>query len=55
MCSRRWEEHLLPWGSGSGLKVKLFNQALVGVYFVGIAEAYLWAKKMGLKIGDLQK
>jgi len=42
-------------GSGSGLKVKLFNQALVGVYFVGIAEAYLWAKKMGLKIGDLQK
>jgi 3-hydroxyisobutyrate dehydrogenase-like beta-hydroxyacid dehydrogenase len=41
--------------SGSGLRVKLFNQALVGVYFVGIAEAYLWAKKTGLKIEDLQK
>jgi len=42
-------------GPGSGLRVKLFNQALVGVYFVGIAEAYLWAKKTGLKIEDLQK
>ncbi len=42
-------------GSGSGLRVKLFNQALVGVYFVGVAEAYLWGKKMGLKIEDLQK
>jgi 3-hydroxyisobutyrate dehydrogenase-like beta-hydroxyacid dehydrogenase len=42
-------------GSGSGLRVKLFNQALVGVYFVGITEAYLWAKKMGMKVEDLQK
>jgi 3-hydroxyisobutyrate dehydrogenase len=42
-------------GSGSGLRVKLFNQALVGVYFVGVAEAYLWGKKMGLRIEDLQK
>lgn len=41
--------------SGSGLRMKLFNQALVGVYFVGIAEAYSWAKKKGLKIEDLQK
>jgi len=41
--------------SGSGLRVKLFNQALVGVYFVGIAEAYVWAKKMGLRIEDLQR
>ncbi len=41
--------------SGSGLRVKLFNQALVGVYFIGVAEAYLWAKKMGMKIEDLQK
>lgn len=42
-------------GSGSGLRVKLFNQALVGIYFVGVAEAYAWAEKMGLKIGDLEK
>ena len=41
--------------SGSGQRMKLFNQALVGVYFVGIAEAYAWAKKTGLKIEDLQK
>ncbi len=41
--------------SGSGLRMKLFNQALVGVYFVGVAEAYFWAKKMGLKIEDLQR
>lgn len=41
--------------SGSGMRVKLFNQALVGVYFVAVAEAYLWAKKTGLKVEDLQK
>ena len=41
--------------AGSGLRFKLFNQALVGVYFVAIAEAYAWARKMGLKLGDLQK
>jgi 3-hydroxyisobutyrate dehydrogenase len=41
--------------SGSGLRVKLFNQALVGVYFVGVSEAYLWAEKMGMKIEDLQR
>ena len=41
--------------SGSGLRMKLFNQALVGVYFTGIAEAYAWANKTGLKIEDLQK
>jgi 3-hydroxyisobutyrate dehydrogenase-like beta-hydroxyacid dehydrogenase len=42
-------------GSGSGQRMKLFNQALVGVYFAGIAEAYYWAKKTGLKIEDLEK
>jgi 2-hydroxy-3-oxopropionate reductase len=40
--------------SGSGLKVKLFNQALVGVYFVAVAEAYAWSTKMGLKLEDLE-
>ncbi|MDA4114731.1 MAG: NAD(P)-dependent oxidoreductase [Thaumarchaeota archaeon] len=40
--------------SGSGLKMKLFNQALVGVYFVAVAEAYLWSKKLGVKLEDLQ-
>lgn len=41
--------------AGSGLAVKLFNQGLVGVYFVAVAETYLWAKKVGLKIEDLEK
>jgi 3-hydroxyisobutyrate dehydrogenase-like beta-hydroxyacid dehydrogenase len=41
--------------SGSGQRVKLFNQALVGVEYLAIAEAFLWAKKMGLKIEDLEK
>jgi len=40
--------------SGSGMKMKLFNQALVGVYFVAVAEAYLWSKKLGVKLEDLQ-
>lgn len=39
--------------SGSGLKMKLFNQALVGVYFVAVAEAYLWSEKLGVKLEDL--
>ena len=39
--------------SGSGLKMKLFNQALVGVYFVAVAEAYLWSQKLGVKREDL--
>jgi len=41
--------------SGSGMKMKLFNQALVGVYFVAVAEAYLWSQKLGVKLEDLQK
>jgi 3-hydroxyisobutyrate dehydrogenase-like beta-hydroxyacid dehydrogenase len=41
--------------SGSGLRVKLFNQALVGAYFVAIAEAYVWASKMNVKLEDLEK
>jgi len=41
--------------SGTGLKFKLVNQSLVGVYFMAVAESYLWAKKMGLKSQDLQK
>jgi 3-hydroxyisobutyrate dehydrogenase len=41
-------------GSGSGMKMKLFNQALVGVYFVAVAEAYLWSQKLGVKLEDLQ-
>lgn len=41
--------------SGSGLNFKLLNQSLVGVYFVAVAEAYVWARKMGLKTEDLQK
>lgn len=41
--------------SGSGLKVKLFNQALVSVYFVAVAEAYQWSTKIGLKMEDLEK
>jgi len=40
--------------SGSGLKMKLFNQALVGVYFVAVAEAYLWSEKLGVKLEDLR-
>jgi 3-hydroxyisobutyrate dehydrogenase-like beta-hydroxyacid dehydrogenase len=40
--------------SGSGLKMKLFNQALVGVYFIAVAEAYLWSEKLGVKLEDLQ-
>jgi 3-hydroxyisobutyrate dehydrogenase-like beta-hydroxyacid dehydrogenase len=39
--------------SGSGQKIKLVNQALVGVYFLAAAEAYLWSKKMGIKNQDL--
>ncbi len=42
-------------GSGAGLRVKLFNQALVGAYFVAIAEAYLWSRKMNVKVEDLEK
>jgi 3-hydroxyisobutyrate dehydrogenase len=41
--------------SGAGLRVKLFNQALVGTYFGAIAEAYLWSRKMNVKVEDLQK
>lgn len=41
--------------SGTGLRFKLFNQALVGSYFLAIAEAYNWARKMGIKIQDLEK
>jgi 3-hydroxyisobutyrate dehydrogenase len=41
--------------SGSGLKMKLFNQALVGVYFLAVAEAYLWSRKLGIKLEDLQR
>ena len=41
--------------SGSGLKMKLFNQALVGVYFIAVAEAYLWSQKIGLKDEDLER
>src|SRR5271170_4757084 len=41
--------------SGAGLRVKLFNQALVGAYFAAIAEAYLWSRKMDVKVEDLQK
>jgi len=41
--------------SGSGLRVKLFNQALVGAYFVAIAEAYLWSSKMNVKLEDLER
>jgi 3-hydroxyisobutyrate dehydrogenase-like beta-hydroxyacid dehydrogenase len=41
--------------SGSGLRVKLFNQALVGAYFVAIAEAYIWSSKMNVKLEDLEK
>ncbi len=40
--------------SGSGLKMKLFNQALVGVYFVAVAEAYLWSEKLGVRLEDLR-
>jgi 3-hydroxyisobutyrate dehydrogenase-like beta-hydroxyacid dehydrogenase len=39
---------------GSGLKVKLFNQALVGVYFVAVAEAYVWSQRLGVKLEDLE-
>jgi len=41
--------------SGSGLRVKLFNQALVGAYFAAIAEAYVWSRKMDMKLEDLEK
>ena len=41
-------------GSGAGMKMKLFNQALVGVYFVAVAEAYLWSEKLGVRLEDLQ-
>ena len=41
--------------SGSGLKIKLFNQALVGVYCVAVAEAYLWSSKMNIKLEDIEK
>jgi 3-hydroxyisobutyrate dehydrogenase-like beta-hydroxyacid dehydrogenase len=40
--------------SGSGLKMKLFNQALVGVYFIAVAEAYLWSEKLGVRLDDLR-
>ncbi|MDA4134091.1 MAG: NAD(P)-dependent oxidoreductase [Thaumarchaeota archaeon] len=40
--------------SGAGMKMKLFNQALVGVYFVAVAEAYLWSQKLGVRLEDLQ-
>ena len=39
--------------SGSGQKMKLANQALVGVYFVAIAEAYRWSIRMGVREEDL--
>ena len=42
-------------GSGSGIKMKLFNQALVGVYFAAVAEAYLWSKKLGVRLEDIEK
>ncbi len=42
-------------GSGSGLKMKLFNQALVGVYFLAAAEAYLWSEKLGVGLADIQR
>jgi len=41
--------------SGSGLRMKLFNQALVGVYFVAVAEAYLWSKRLGVGLEDLER
>lgn len=41
--------------SGSGLKMKLFNQALVGVYFVAVAETYLLSQKLGMKLEDIKK
>jgi len=41
--------------SGSGLRVKLFNQALVGAYFAAIAEAYVWSSKMNVKLEDLER
>lgn len=41
--------------TGSGQKVKLFNQALVSVYFGAVAEAYIWSKKVGLGPEDLLK
>lgn len=41
--------------SGSGLKMKLFNQALVGVYFVAVAETYLLSQKLGMKLEDIKR
>lgn len=41
--------------SGTGQKVKLFNQALVCVYFGAVAEAYAWSEKLGLGPQDLLK
>jgi 3-hydroxyisobutyrate dehydrogenase-like beta-hydroxyacid dehydrogenase len=41
--------------SGSGLRMKLFNQALVGVYFVAVAEAYLWSQRLGVGLEDLER
>lgn len=41
--------------SGSGLKIKFFNQALVGAYCVAVAEAYLWSSKMKIKLEDIEK
>ncbi len=41
--------------SGSGEKIKLVNQMLVAIYFGAAAEAYLWARKMGVKERDLQR
>ena len=34
--------------SGFGQKMKLFNQALVAVYFGAVSEAYVWARRMEL-------
>jgi 3-hydroxyisobutyrate dehydrogenase-like beta-hydroxyacid dehydrogenase len=41
--------------SGSGLKMKLFNQALVGVYFVAVAETYLLSEKLGMDLEDIKR
>jgi 3-hydroxyisobutyrate dehydrogenase-like beta-hydroxyacid dehydrogenase len=41
--------------SGSGQKMKLFNQALVAVYFGVTSEAYVWSKRMGLNADDIFK
>jgi 3-hydroxyisobutyrate dehydrogenase-like beta-hydroxyacid dehydrogenase len=41
--------------SGSGQKMKLFDQALVAVYFGAIAETHVWFRRVGLDLEDILK